>query len=138
VIKEQALYKFVEDRRQAGFVWGVNDCNILCLSWLDILTGANTVDLLKGKYKTALGAAKYQVKYGQRLIEGIKAHGGVEIEPGFQQEGDFIISHGKKWDCGHICLGKYLLSAGPESGCTIYKLDTFIGYTVLRVETCHK
>ena len=138
MINEQALYKFVEERRLAGFGWGVNDCNILCLYWLDILAGTNTVDLLKGKYKTAIGAAKFQKKFGQRLIEGIKEHGGVEIEPGFQQEGDFIITHDEKWDCGHICLGQYLLSAGPESGCTVYKLDAFSGYTVLRVEQCHK
>jgi hypothetical protein len=133
-MNEQLLYKFVEDRRRQGFAWGQNDCNTLCLAWLDELAGSATLKIAKGKYKNALGAAKYQKKIGHRLSDVLKQNGAVEIAPALQQEGDFIIANDDKWDCGHVCLGRYVLSAGPDSGCTVYKLKKFTGYTVWRVE----
>ncbi len=135
---ESKLYSFVSQRREMGFAWGINDCNVLCLAWLDELTGLSLSDQAKGKYNTAIGAARFQTRIGKRLSDEIKAFGGIEIPQGFQQEGDFLIVENEKWDCGHISLGRKLLSAGPETGCTVFGYSDEIKYKVYRVEICHK
>lgn len=101
------------------FAWGQVDCTTLALSWLDELTGWQSLwDLGIGRYGSSGEAAVWQQMLGFNLGQLLETAGGQPVPPKFAQPGDFLLSQieGEPWQRVAICLGADALSADPERG----------------------
>lgn len=58
------LTTFIEERRALGFIWGANDCCLFAADWVRMATGQDFADGIRGRYFSALGAARVLKQYG--------------------------------------------------------------------------
>lgn len=100
------------------FVWGETDCNQLCLSWLDELTGGRRARDFRGRYRDRAEAIAFQIEFGQDLAGVLDDAGGREVQPRFAQTGDFLLTAepGEPWLRGHVHLLRRALSSVEGRG----------------------
>jgi len=59
---ESKLNAFIEERRNAPFQWGVNDCCLFACDAVKSICGYDFAESLRGTYSTAYGAGKVYLK----------------------------------------------------------------------------
>lgn len=88
------LDAFLASRRLAPFAWGDNDCVLFAADAVLALTGVDPCAKIRGKYKTARGAASALRKHGGMIAAVEKATAGLgafAIAPAFAQRGDIAL-----------------------------------------------
>lgn len=118
------------------FAWGQVDCTTLALSWLDELTGWQSLrDLGIGRYGSSEEAAAWQAQLGFNLGQLLETAGGQTVSPKFAQLGDFLLSQaeGETYQRAGICLGLDALSATPERGVIRIPRRLLASHEVVRV-----
>lgn len=100
------LWRFVQDRQSLPFVWGGQDCCLFGADWVRELHGIDLAGDLRGKYKTALGAARIighgfelATYVGDRLAE----HGFEKIPVKMASRGDVVAAHVGAYS--RLCFG---------------------------------
>jgi len=61
------LHSFFEKRAAIPFAWGTHDCALTACDWIHALTGIDPAASLRGRYHTALGAARIIKRHGGLL-----------------------------------------------------------------------
>jgi hypothetical protein len=113
-IQERKLVEFVEGKLGSPFVWGGNDCNTFSIEWVDLLTGSNHLQEIKGKYSTKREAVDYYAEHTE-FTETVLA-GWKEIPASTLSMGDiFIITNGDFVE-GHVCVGRTVASIHRKQG----------------------
>lgn len=118
------------------FAWGQRDCTTLALSWLDELTGWQSLrDLGIGRYGSSEEAAAWQQLLGFNLGQLLETAGGQTVPTKFAQPGDFLLSQaeGEGYQRAAICLGLDVLSATPERGVARLPRRLLAPHEVVRV-----
>lgn len=90
-----ALGLFVAEKSRAPFAWGSNDCVLFAVDAVRALVGVDLGAKIRGKYKTARGAASALRKHGGMIAAVEKATadlGAVAIAPAFAQRGDIALA----------------------------------------------
>lgn len=133
---EARLLELAAARFGQSFVWGVRDCAILGLEAFDALTGGDLASEYIGRYAGALGAVRFQRRFGVDLERVLRAQGCGVYAPRFAQRGDILV--GRRWGfaCGHVVYGERALSADPKAGitwCRAIDLMDWPGALALRV-----
>lgn len=85
------IAKEIQERRNHEFIWGESDC---CLTIADIVlayTGFDMAAEYRGKYKTAIGAARALKRYGKGDIASTAASIYPEISPAEAGRGDLAV-----------------------------------------------
>ncbi|MHA1571607.1 MAG: DUF6950 family protein [Alphaproteobacteria bacterium] len=96
---DASLIAFVEARAKTPFEWGGNDCALFVCDAIQVMTGIDPAGPFRGRYKTAMGAARALKKYaGGGLLataDKITADLGFQtIEPLFAGRGDLGVIEG--------------------------------------------
>lgn len=105
------------------FVWGESDCAILCAEAFDVMTGQDHSRELRGAYFSRIGALRYQSRV-RSLWSGLLGAGCKPLaSPFLIARGDFLLGWERGFCCGHVCLGEWSLTAGPEDGVCVCDTD---------------
>lgn len=114
----KAVAGWADGMHRRPWVWGECDCNTVVLSWLDVLTMGDYLDLAQRRYWDEASARAYAATCGHTLESLARDAGGLPVPSGFQQAGDLILVSlpGEPWQRGHVCLGARALSALPDVG----------------------
>lgn len=59
-----ALAEFLKDKQHAEFKWGENDCCLFAADAIKTITQVDNATEFRGRYTTALGAARALKRYG--------------------------------------------------------------------------
>ena len=130
----RTLNALIEERRAASFAWGAHDCCLFAADGVRATTGADPAADLRGRYRTALGAARLIRRRFAGDIEAIpSALGFAEIPPALARRGD-VVSYRLAAAIGNrlfptalgICVGADCAFAGPA------------GLTFMRAAACRR
>ena len=117
-MKDIETIEFAQKELNTPFAWGTNDCNTLVLKYLDEVWGKDVLHMIYGKYKTKIGAVKFNKKQKYSFTDGIVEElGATRLPPKLARTGDILIVHDEAFEMGHICMGTNVLSV-PEDGKT--------------------
>ncbi len=84
------LHAFLEAAHGRPFSWGRWDCCILAADAVQAMTGADPLGPFRGRYRTALGAARLLTPMGG-LAGGCTRLLGAPIAPLLAQRGDVVV-----------------------------------------------
>ena len=99
------LAQFIEARRAQPFAWGSNDCCIFAADWVEICTGEDHAKVWRGRYTSALGAARVLDEAGgvEALVDAL---GLQRIAPKLAGRGDIVAQEAGRGMTLGICLGE--------------------------------
>lgn len=129
------LARWATRRNGEPFRWGQTDCAMLCFEAFDAMTGQALAAAHRGKYDSAAGAIRYQIENSVNVGIVLARAGCVEVVPGFQQRGDFIVVDREPFPHGHVCFGAKALSASIGGAVSWGRLNFGVpeGMRILRV-----
>jgi hypothetical protein len=115
------LADFLVDEKP--FEWGVRDCSLFAADAVLCITGTDPAKGYRGRYKTAIGAARLQKMYGG--LSGLVEKAGLEeIAPLKAQRGDVVLIDTPLGEAlGVIDMSGRIAGQGPE-GITRYLLSS--------------
>jgi hypothetical protein len=100
------LWRFVQDRQSTPFAWGAHDCCLFAADWVRELHGIDLAVGIRGKYTTALGAARI-VGHGFSLAsfvgDRMAEHGFAKIPVRMASRGDMVAAHVGAYS--RLCIG---------------------------------
>lgn len=113
----ELLTQFIEQRRRVPFAWGQNDCCLFAADWVHACTGHDPAQGLRGKYSTALGAARLLATHGG--VRGIirkfgEPLGLTPIDGKFDQRGDLVIADTGKGESIGVSIGTHAAFVGAN------------------------
>jgi hypothetical protein len=109
---------FIEQRRNMPIIWGQNDCVLLALDQVLAISGVDAAADIRGKYNTALGAARRMKSlYGSANLSvaasAVAARwGGQEILPAACSRGDLVLHNSPDGPALGVCVGRQFISPG--------------------------
>lgn len=86
--RQQELSAFLRAAARTTFAWGACDCALLMADWCRAARGVDPAAPLRGRYRTALGAARHVCRHGgfEALGRSLMAESGFAVtvapEPG--------------------------------------------------------
>lgn len=105
------LARWATLRNLEPFVWGQTDCAMLCLEAFDVMTGLALAEEHRGRYHSQSSALRYQRQHGIDVDVALYRAGCVQVVPGLQQRGDFVIVEREPFPHGHVSFGVKALSS---------------------------
>lgn len=111
------LTTFIEERRFMPFAWGRNDCCLFAADWVKACTGCDPAVELRGKYSTALGAARILRDLGgvRGVIQSLGEPMGLERLKSVQdQRGDLVVADTGNGESIGICIGAHAAFVGAS------------------------
>lgn len=111
------LAGFIEERRWMPFEWAKNDCCLFASDWVQLCTGVDPAADLRGKYSTALGAARILKEMGgvRGIIRSLAEPLGVtRIEGAKDQRGDLVVADTGNGESIGICIGSHAAFVGAS------------------------
>lgn len=117
----QLLADYLAGRANEPFAWGQNDCVLFALDGVLAITGLDAASDIRGRYSTALGAAKrMKTLYGEAALSlaatNFALHwGGKEIVTSMAGRGDLILYLSDARASLGLCTGRHFAGAG-ETG----------------------
>lgn len=130
---------FIEERRYAPFIWGENDC---CLFACDaarvvLVGGYDFADGLRGRYSTAIGAARIFKKLGVKNVAELAdlycCPSLPRIEPAQATHADFMVWNGAPGGLPTLgtCVGEHAVFVGGTDGLSFArKSDCLAAYRI--------
>lgn len=109
-MNRQELLLYIKSVLDNQFIWGELDCTLFPAKCLDILVGKNLSKKHFGQWKDIKSAVRYSKENNLTLESWLIDNGCIEIEPNFQQTGDFLMIdtetiNGQDWLSAAVCLG---------------------------------
>lgn len=89
------------------FAWGETDCALICFEAFDAITGLSLAAQHRGQWSDEESARRFQTERATDLQRTLMTAGCVEVRPGFQQRGDFILHDAAPFVAGVVCLGRH-------------------------------
>jgi hypothetical protein len=136
---QTALHARAQQLLGVPFEYGQTDCPMVCLMMADAMSGRHEAELHRGKWSDRKTGLIYVKKTGNSLEAVLRRLGGQDVEKGFQQAGDFILTiTADGWVRGHVCLGMTCISADRDNGISLYSVGAILtlpdhSHLVLRI-----
>lgn len=124
-MKDLDTIKFIERERLTPYQWGINDCNTLVLQYMDEVFNTKLLHKVYGKYRTKVGAIRFQKKFPFTLSEYLINAGCKKINPHKAVMGDLLIIDKGVYELGFICLGSKVASVPEDLTTDIAKIPSF-------------
>lgn len=102
------LASFIEARRGRPFAWGENDCCLFAADWIREATGRDIACDYRGKYHSALSAARILQNEGGVLGVFRKAaerERMIVVTPSHAQRGDIVARDSEDGPLLGVCIG---------------------------------
>ena len=120
------LIEHVLTAEQFPFEYGVNDCALFAADAVKVMTGTDFAADFRGKYKTALGAAKALKSAGYDNLEALAADKFKEVPPLTAKMGDLAILDTPEGPALGIVLGAEIATASGR----VYLTDIKKAYEI--------
>ena len=122
---EIEIIGFIKKNIGKDFIWGLTDCNPLCMQIFDIMKDTNIANEIIGKYRNEKEANKFVIEYKRNWFDLFKSVGCKEVEIGFIQNGDFVFMRDiqKKYIRVHVAFDGKLFSSSEDKGVNFFKID---------------
>lgn len=104
------LASFIESRRARPFCWGHHDCCLFAADWILEATGKDIASDYRGKYDSALSAARILENEGGVLAVFRKAaerEGMIVVSPSLAQRGDILSRDSENGHLLGVCIGSF-------------------------------
>jgi hypothetical protein len=116
ITKQTELLRYINQQINQPLVVGVNDCNILALEVIDLLTGTSLAKTLKGKYKTNKKGLRLAFEaFGYTHLSKYLQNTAFEIDSCFAGIGDILVLDEEHYSCCHIHLSNGFLVADTDN-----------------------
>lgn len=107
---QSLLIEYINSCRNSGFIWGELDCGMFAAGAVEVMTGIDPVDKLRGRYKTARGAAGVLKRYAggkvkEAVAKALESNGFMPVELNYAQRGDIVICPVDDNHAAGICMG---------------------------------
>ena len=113
----EALSSYIDLKRDEAFAWGVNDCCLFGANWIQLCTGLDPAESLRGTYDSALSGVRVLENHGG-LIGTIETHmeplGFKPISQGFAARGDIAVRDCGNGDTMAILIGSSIAYVGKD------------------------
>lgn len=109
---EERLHHYLAEHERAVFVWGGFDCALFAAGAVEAQRGDDPAAAYRGRYSTAVGAARALRRYGEGTLEATIDAGFAERPIGFARRGDLVLVDGMVG----VCVGPEALFIGEEDG----------------------
>lgn len=114
----QRLNNLILARHAQPFAWGANDCCIFAADVVYALTGVDHAAELRGRYRSAAGAARVLRERGG--VQGIATAAlGDPISPLMAQRGDVVMVPSEHGEALAVCIGATCVVPGPRGLATV-------------------
>ena len=115
----ERLFAAVAARRDTPFEWGVNDCALFACDVIRDASGVDYAAPLRGRYKSARGAARVLKEFAgggiEDAAEAIARDAGLaEVPPLMARRGDFIMVESEAGPALGVCLGEVAALMGAS------------------------
>ena len=122
-----ALMNRAQELLGTPFAYGQTDCPMVCLMMHDAITGKREADIHRGRWSDRKTGLAYVTETGNSLEAVLRRLGGQDVQPGFQQPGDFILTiTADGWVRGHVCLGLRTISSDRDNGVSLYDTQAIL------------
>lgn len=111
------LASFLDERRTMPFAWGTNDCCLFAADWVNLCTGTDLADFMRGKYSTALEAKRYLAQEGgvRGILRSIgEPYGLTRIDAASCQRGDLVVADTGNGESIGISIGSHAAFVGTN------------------------
>ncbi|MBS4049068.1 MAG: hypothetical protein KG075_22175 [Alphaproteobacteria bacterium] len=111
---------FIEQRRSIPIIWGQNDCVLFSLDQVAAITGLDAAADIRGKYNSAMGAARrMKALYGSPDLSVAATKfaarwGGIEIPTAVCGRGDLVLHRSPEGPALGVCVGRQFVSPGEN------------------------
>ena len=109
---EQRLADYLGAASEMPHEYGQLDCALHGANAALAITGVDHGRPFRGRYRTALGAARMLRRYGAGTIEATFDRDLAVIPPAFAQRGDLVLADGSVG----VCIGGEALFVGEQGG----------------------
>lgn len=110
----EQLLRFIESRLVTPFAWGENDCALLLADAALAMTGHDYAAPFRGRYSTALGAARELRRNGFEDLPAYLTHVlGAPVAPGLARRGDAVLFGSADGPALGVVTGSQAAAAGP-------------------------
>lgn len=111
------LAEFVQSHIHSPFEWGKNDCCLFACDWINLATGIDPAANIRGKYDSALSAARVLGEFGG--VQGVAEskcieHGFPVVNINFSQRGDIVTNLGWTGESLGVCIGAKSAFTGKD------------------------
>lgn len=113
------LNAFLADEQP--FEWGRRDCTLFAADAVLCITGIDPAKPWRGRYKTAIGAARIQKAHGG-LAELVAQAGLEEVRPTMAQRGDVVLIQSTDGPTLAVVNLSGNVSGQGQSGVTVYPI----------------
>jgi hypothetical protein len=114
---EKRLAAWLRDCAGVPFEWGRHDCCTFCSGAVKAMTGVDRMAEFRGRYATALGAARALKRFGAGTLEATLDGKFAGIAPSLAQRGDIVTADdGVGGVALCVVLGPYAAGVGSEAG----------------------
>jgi hypothetical protein len=98
------LAAYIEERRNAPFAWGSNDCCLFAADWVELCTGKDYAETWRGSYSSGLGAVRILDEAGgvEALVDALRLH---RVAPQQARRGDIVAQQAGGGITLGICIG---------------------------------
>lgn len=113
----KALSDFIEKNKYKNFSWGENDCIMFASSCINAITSNDPAAQWRGKYSTALSAARIFSDFGgfENMIDTVSSDFGyIDVPVNKSQRGDLVMHTQRRWPACGINLGSLSAFAGVD------------------------
>ena len=108
----ERLHQFIEDRREAVFLWGERDCCLFAADALRAMCGSDFGAGYRGKYKSAAGAARILLRQGG--VAGVADRFLVRAPTLMAGRGDVVLIDSPEGDALGVCIGRQIAAQGKD------------------------
>jgi hypothetical protein len=123
------LIQLLDKTALTAFKWGQNDCNTLCVEWVDRVCGTDYLSRIKNNYQTKKGAVRFYRGFVEWMTE-LKELGWQEVEK--PQTGDLVLHLDKSFVFAHVFVSGKMFSVDPEKGLVAGLPVPDVDYKVMR------
>lgn len=135
------LAEFVAERRGRPFAWGEHDCCLLAADWVLAATGTDLAAAWRGRYRTALEAARLARETGVASagdpigVQNWPAEAGLgsEYPRCWLRRGDLALVRARPEHsilALGVCLGTDVISPGLEGAVFTATMDALAGWRI--------
>lgn len=115
------LIELIQARREEPFAWGSNDCCMWAADAVKVMTGRDPAEDLRGRYRSASGAARVLARLGGIASAGARC--GEEVPRLCAQVGDIgLVSSDGTREALAVCIGEHWLAV-VKNGLGLIDLD---------------
>lgn len=94
----------IERARNRPFQWGTHDCALMAADIVLAMTGVDYAAEFRGRYRSALGAARL-LKRGGGLWAVLDRQLGASVPAAMAQRGDVVLARFAAGDTAGVCVG---------------------------------